>query len=205
MSAYEMHPEFGTLEAYRVWRKSWVVLFKTHTAKYRKKRAEMKRLQVSAFKTGGAHGLESFAYTIAAEKAATAQRELRMERAMGHKLMTLLEDAKARAQRIREMQKSIEEQMKSFPMTIDAPSFDFHFNKVSIQFPFMPMWTIKCKGKSYYVNHLDATGMAMTTRETPEHPATKGAIRFRRGTLTLNADGTATLTRSDTVELPRAA
>lgn len=196
MSAFDMHPKFGTLAEYRSWRKSWAILFKTHVQRIRKMKNDRAALQQRI-----ALGEKSFGVPADSRaRLATIQRELVIERAMGHKMMTLLDDAKARANRIREMQKALDEQMKSFPMTIESPSFDFHFNRGAIEFPFLPMWTLKTRGKTYYIQHLDASGVVMTTRETPEHPSTKGAIRFRRGRLTLNPDGTATLVSVQAVE-----
>ncbi|RYD45276.1 MAG: hypothetical protein EOP83_30950, partial [Verrucomicrobiaceae bacterium] len=164
MSFENMHPKFGTIAEYREWRKNWTILHKDHTRRIRAKRKALRASQRAAdnFPLGP---------RPLSEAMRKVQSELVIERAMGHKMMTLLKDAKLRAQRIYEMKKSIVEQNAAFPLTIEAPSFDFHFNKISLEFPFMPMWTVKTRGKTYYVDHLDFSQANGTTRETPDHPA----------------------------------
>lgn len=188
MSAFGMHPTFNTLETYKAWRSQWRSLYKLHSLKTKKNKRKLK----AAARAGEI------------EEAAKLQRQLREQRVMASKMMTLLQDAKLRWQRILTMQRDLEAQMASFPLTIEAPSIDFHFNKISLEMPFMPAWTLKCRGKSYYVTHVDFDVVG-TTRETPEHPSTKGSIRFRHATLELKPDGTATITRRTTTELSRAA
>lgn len=56
----------------------------------------------------------------------------------------------------------------------------FHFNKANLQDPSIPMWVIKCKGETYYVNHVDVEpGVGFSTKETPDNPHTKGSIKFK--------------------------
>lgn len=62
----------------------------------------------------------------------------------------------------------------------------FHFNKGFLQDPSIPMWTIKHKGLSYYVNHVTSE-VGFDTKETPDNSATKGSIQFR-GALTIEED-----------------
>ena len=52
----------------------------------------------------------------------------------------------------------------------------FHFNKASIADPNIPMWVVKAKGQTYYVNHVTANA-PWSTKETPDNPHTKGAIK----------------------------
>lgn len=59
----------------------------------------------------------------------------------------------------------------------------FHFNKKHIQDQTIPMWVIKHKGQTYYVNHLDSD-VGFSTKETPDNPHTKGSLRFK-GKLTI--------------------
>jgi len=41
------------------------------------------------------------------------------------------------------------------------------------------MWVIKCRGDTYYVNHVDVSpGIGFSTKETPEG-RTKGSIKFK--------------------------
>lgn len=56
----------------------------------------------------------------------------------------------------------------------------FHFNKMSLQDTTIPMWVIKAKGETYYVNHVDMdAGVGFSTKETPDNPSTKGSIKFK--------------------------
>lgn len=55
----------------------------------------------------------------------------------------------------------------------------FHFNKKHLEDPIIPMWVIKCRGDTYYVNHVDVSpGIGFSTKETPEG-RTKGSIKFK--------------------------
>jgi hypothetical protein len=56
----------------------------------------------------------------------------------------------------------------------------FHFNKMHLQDPTIPMWVIKAKGETYYIDHLDVdSGIGFSTKETPDNPSTKGSIKFK--------------------------
>ncbi len=56
----------------------------------------------------------------------------------------------------------------------------FHFNKMSLQDPSVPMWVIKAKGQTHYVDHVDMeSGVGFSTKETPDNPSTKGSIKFK--------------------------
>lgn len=53
----------------------------------------------------------------------------------------------------------------------------FHFNKAHLTNPEIPMWVIKSKGETYYVNHVEfSKGIGFKTKETPDNPHTKGSI-----------------------------
>jgi hypothetical protein len=44
----------------------------------------------------------------------------------------------------------------------------------------IPMWTIKHKGSTYYVNHMDVEpGVGFSTKETPNNPHTKGSLKVK--------------------------
>jgi hypothetical protein len=44
----------------------------------------------------------------------------------------------------------------------------------------IPMWTIKHKGSTYYVNHIDVEpGVGFSTKETPNNPHTKGSLKVK--------------------------
>lgn len=54
----------------------------------------------------------------------------------------------------------------------------FHFNKKHLEDSTVPMWVIKAKGNTYYVEHVDAQ-LLWSTKETPDNPHTKGSIKFK--------------------------
>lgn len=55
-----------------------------------------------------------------------------------------------------------------------------HFNKMYLQDPTIPMWVVKVKGQTYYVNHIDVdSGIGFSTKETPDNPHTKGSLKFK--------------------------
>lgn len=55
-----------------------------------------------------------------------------------------------------------------------------HFNKMHLQDPTIPMWVIKTKGQTYYVDHIDVdAGIGFSTKETPDNPHTKGSLKFK--------------------------
>lgn len=55
-----------------------------------------------------------------------------------------------------------------------------HFNKMHLQDPTIPMWVIKTKGQTYYVDHIDVdAGIGFSTKETPDNPNTKGSLKFK--------------------------
>lgn len=173
MSAYGMKPQFVDLAGYKAWRQEWRSLY-----------AHMSREIISLkhrVKDAQRHGQSTKA--LAKERAA--------HRVMAHKLMSAYEDAKIRWQNLENARKGIEAQMAEFPLIVeDCRNIDFHFNKKSLEWPFVPMWVVKAKGKTFYVNHVDCN-TPWTTRETPEHPATKGSIRIKRGSLHINESGDA--------------
>lgn len=42
------------------------------------------------------------------------------------------------------------------------------------------MWVVKCRGDTYYVNHVDVSpGVGFSTKETSNNPHTKGSIKFK--------------------------
>jgi hypothetical protein len=54
------------------------------------------------------------------------------------------------------------------------------------------MWVLKTKGESYYVNHVDCN-MPWSTKETPDNPHTKGAIKVKDCLLIIDDENTASL------------
>lgn len=188
MSVHGMKPSFKDREGYLAWRKEWTDLYSLTSSRKRSLKIQVKNLQ-RQFEENG----ESYMTNPHWEALTNAQNELRMQRIMGRKLMTVLDEAKIRRDKIIAMHQGIKEQNSSFPLEIsDARNIDFHFNKISLEFPFMPMWTLKAKGKSYYINHIDCVA-PWTTRETPDNPTTKGSLRIRKGNITINEEGHATI------------
>lgn len=56
----------------------------------------------------------------------------------------------------------------------------FHFNKAHLTDSSIPMWTIKHRGQTYYVNHMTVEpGIGFRTKETPDNPHTKGSLQFK--------------------------
>ncbi len=178
MSAFGMKPTFKTREEYNAWRKTWKALYAQVSEHIRKMKREFKILQ----RSGHDHHV------------AELQKKLRQERAMGAKAMTLLNEAKIRMHNITELKRGITEQHATFPLEVEnVRNMDFHFNKKHLEFPdIVPMWILKAKGATYYLNHIDCQ-TPWTTRETPDNPSTKGAIRIKRGNIRIDADATATI------------
>lgn len=75
----------------------------------------------------------------------------------------------------------------------------FHFNKGHLADPTIPMWVVKAKGESYYVEHVECE-LPWSTKETPDNPSTKGSIKIKRCLLTIDEENCAnitTLTKED--------
>lgn len=60
----------------------------------------------------------------------------------------------------------------------DRNEIIFHFNKKYLEDNSIPMWTIKTKGETYYVHHMESS-IGFSTKETPDNPHTKGSIKFK--------------------------
>lgn len=54
----------------------------------------------------------------------------------------------------------------------------FHFNKASLGDVTIPPWTIKSRGVTHYVWHVESR-VGFSTKETPDSEHTKGSIQFR--------------------------
>lgn len=64
----------------------------------------------------------------------------------------------------------------------------FHFNKKHLQDSTIPMWVVKCRGDTHYVDHVDVSpGIGFSTKETPDNPHTKGSIKFK-GRLSISVE-----------------
>ena len=82
-----------------------------------------------------------------------------------------------------------------YNMTVEIAAKDcvFHFNKKNLEDPTIPMWILKCAGKTFYVDHVECN-IPWSTKETPNNPATKGAIKIKNALLTIDDNNHATLT-----------
>ena len=61
----------------------------------------------------------------------------------------------------------------------------FHYNKKHNEDQSVPCWILKVKGETHYVHHVEiAPGVGFSTKETPDNPHTKGALKIK-GHLTL--------------------
>ena len=63
------------------------------------------------------------------------------------------------------------------PSTFDR-NIVFHFNKMHLQDPSIPMWVVKVKGQTYYVHHLDSF-IGFSTKQAPDNAHTKGSLKFK--------------------------
>lgn len=78
----------------------------------------------------------------------------------------------------------------------DCDSLVFHFNKKHLQDATVPMWVIKAKGETYYINHVTAD-IPWTTKETPDNAHTKGSLKFRSCKCLIDDNNDATITKID--------
>ena len=69
----------------------------------------------------------------------------------------------------------------------------FHFNKKHLEDNTIPMWIVKTKGESYYVEHVDCQ-KGWSTKETPDNSHTKGSIKIKDCKLVINDENTAIIT-----------
>ena len=70
--------------------------------------------------------------------------------------------------------------MKTMQICEKRNEIVFHFNKKHLENPEIPMWVVKHKGETYYVNHVEVLpGVGFSTKETPDNPSTKGSIKFK--------------------------
>ena len=70
----------------------------------------------------------------------------------------------------------------------------FHFNKKHLEDDTIPMWIVKAKGESYYVNHVTCA-LPWSTKETPDNSHTKGSIKIKRCLLTIDEENCASITQ----------
>jgi hypothetical protein len=56
------------------------------------------------------------------------------------------------------------------------------------------MWVLKFGGETHYVKHVDVD-CPFSTKETPDNPHTKGSIKFKRCTVTIDEEMNAKISR----------
>ena len=70
----------------------------------------------------------------------------------------------------------------------------FHFNKKHLEDETIPMWVVKTKGETFYVNHVECT-VPWSTKETPDNASTKGSIKVKDCLLTIDNENGANVTK----------
>ena len=79
----------------------------------------------------------------------------------------------------------------------------FHFNKKHLEDDTIPMWCVKSKGETWYVEHVDCQ-KGWSTKETPDNNHTKGSIKIKDCLLLIDDTNTAIisqLTEHDKIRL----
>lgn len=66
----------------------------------------------------------------------------------------------------------------------------FHFNKKHLEDQTIPMWAVKTRGETFYVEHVDCS-VPWSTKETPDNDHTKGSIKIKNCLLTIDQDNCA--------------
>lgn len=174
MTAFGLTPKFRTKQGWFTWKRQWKDLVGTLDGDVRSLKRKLRSTQDVA-------------------ERATLQRELVYARRMVCKAHGLLKEGKERRDYLLRIKKEHEENVAQWPLDVGAcRNVDFHFNKKYLEFDFLPMWIVKAKGKTFYVNHVDCQ-VPWSTKEQPENASTKGAIRIKRGDITIDADGVCTI------------
>ena len=79
--------------------------------------------------------------------------------------------------------------IRDFPLQVKECIF--HFNKGHLADPSIPMWVLKFKGESHYVDHVICE-KGWSTKETPDNPSTKGSLKIKNCEISI-VNGTATI------------
>jgi len=78
----------------------------------------------------------------------------------------------------------------------------FHFNKKNLEDPTVPMWVIKARGQTMYVNHVTCS-IPWTTKETPDNSHTKGSIKIKRALLKISPENDAEISTATDADIRR--
>lgn len=203
MTAFNLKPTFSDREGYLGWRRSWakVQARMTHDTRDLKRRVALAHSELARLNASHLSGRQDLTeaeiiawrrYYEAHTAASLLSKDLDLARSMARKVMMLLEEAKLRRDRILKMHEDIRLQNKDFPLDLGAcKNIDFQYNAGQRDFPFLPMWIIRVKGRSYYVREVEAE-CAWRTHERPSG-MTRGVLRFNRAHVSFTADGVARL------------
>ena len=211
MSVNALKPTFTDREGYLAWRRSWKLVYLELSKRIRAQKIEAREaqrkfcLECQGEGWFGGEGIlpavgspEGHVYACPACEGqsatrwdrADAQSERQAMRRDATKMMTLLDEAKLRRDRILAMHKQIADQ--PFPLEMEANRIDFYFNKGSIEFPMLPPWVVKAKGRTFYVRDF-VSDIGFSTKNKSDGP-TRGLLRFRAGKLTIDDQAVARLT-----------
>lgn len=69
----------------------------------------------------------------------------------------------------------------------------FHFNKKHLEDDTIPMWVVKMRGETFYVNHVECS-VPWSTKETPDNNHTKGSIKVKNCLVVIDDSNTAVIT-----------
>lgn len=175
MNTYNVKPEFTNWSGYQQWLKEWSDVYQRVSDVCKARKREIKA-------ANSANNWSLLNQTRSAYQ---------QDKANATEMMELRQQAVMHWKSIKQMHKSISEQAAQYPLTIeDARNIDLYFNKKHLQFPLIPMWALRTRGQTFYVNHLDCQ-TAWSTREKPDDKSTKGMIRIKRGTVHINKQGDA--------------
>lgn len=85
-------------------------------------------------------------------------------------------------------------QGKNIMIELACDDVVFHFNKKHLDDREIPMWIIKAKGESWYVDHVDCL-KGWSTKETPDSSHTRGSIKIKDCLLVIDDTNTAVITQ----------
>ena len=78
----------------------------------------------------------------------------------------------------------------------------FHFNKKHLEDQTIPMWVVKAKGETYYVEHVDCE-VPWSTKETKDNPHTKGSIKLRNCIVRIDDENCASIVKASMDDIIR--
>lgn len=171
--------KFNDSSDYFIWKKDWVGKYKEYSEQVRKQ----KKLVSNLHRKG--HIIQ----------AAKEQKKLLFMRVIASKSNILLKEALVEYHKKLGQEKELQEHLSKFPISYKyVKDVVFHFNKQHLLNPKIPMWVIKAKGNTFYVNHV-ISNAPWNTKEAPDNPHTKGSIKIKNVSLDIDQDAVATIER----------